>query len=210
MTTILIADDHAMFREGLKILLMGDPRFKIVGEAEDGARALAFIERERPALAILDIALPGMNGIDVVRGVESRQIATKCIMLTMHDEPEIAVSAMDAGARGYILKDHTFDDLKAAIVTVMAGRTFTSPRIESAVRDAVARRLGHDKVLTDREREVLALIAQGKANKEIAEQLAISVRTVETHRAKIMRKLDIHSHAGLIHYAMRWNFSSTP
>ena len=189
-----------MFRQGLKLMLKADTRFEVAGEVGDGEQALAFIERERPALAILDVGLPKMSGIEVVRGVVARDIGTKCVMLTMHEEPEIVLGALEAGAVGYILKGHTFDDLKVALQTVMEGGTFVSPRI-AAIQDAEARRGERSEALTSREREVLALIARGMANKEIADQLTISIRTVEAHRSAIMRKLRIKTHAGLIHYA---------
>lgn len=191
-----------MFRQGLKLMLQADPRFRITGEAEDGDQALAFIEKERPAFAILDVALPKMSGIEVVRSVTSRNFATKCIMLTMHDELEIALSAMDAGAIGYILKGHTFDDLMGAVAAALKGRKFISLRIASAIQNETERRRERDRTLTGREQEILSLIGRGKANKEIADQLSISVRTVEAHRAGIMRKLRITSHAGLIRYAV--------
>jgi len=208
MYSVLIVDDHAMFRQGLKLMLKADTRFQVIGEAGDGEEALAFIEKVLPALAILDVALPKMNGIDVVRSVVSRKIYTKCIMLTMHEEPEIVLSAMEAGAMGYILKGHTFDYFEVALQTVMEGGKFTSPRITAMIQDAGLRRSKGNETLTNREQEILSLIARGKTNKEIADQLSISIRTVEAHRSTIMRKLRIKSHAGLIHYAMQKNILS--
>lgn len=207
MDTILIADDHAIFREGLKMLLQDAEGLRVVGEAENGEQALTFIERKTPQLAILDVALPKMSGIDVARAVASRHLATKCLMLTMHDEPEIARSAMEAGAMGYILKGHTFDELKAAVAAVLNGGQFISPVISAAVQETSAHYGGRAVALTDRERQILTLIGQGRANKEIADALSISIRTVETHRARIMQKLGIRSHAGLIHYAVRSRLS---
>jgi two-component system response regulator NreC len=201
MIGVLLADDHAMFREGLKILLKGDRRFRVVGEAADGVAALSLIERMHPEIAFLDVALPRMSGIDVVRSALAKTHSVKCIMLTMHEEPEIAMSAMEAGACGYILKAHTFDELKAAVDAVLGGRTFVSPRIAPALHDMTSGRDVGARALTGREREVLSSIALGRSNKEIAEHLAISVRTVEAHRSRIMRKLGIRSHAGLIHFA---------
>jgi len=192
----------------LKLLLNADKRYQVVGEAEDGIQALAFIEKNRPALAILDVALPKMNGIDVVRSVVSRNISTKCIMLTMHEEPEIALSALHAGAKGYILKGNTFDDLNTAVTAVLENKMFMSPEIAAAVEQTTVRRADQDATLTGREHEILMLIAQGQANKEIADKLSISIRTVEAHRSRIMRKTGMRSHAALIHYAAKKTTSS--
>ena len=149
MNSILIADDHVMFRQGLRLLLKADTRFRVVGEVEDGEQALAFIERERPSIAILDVAMPKLSGIEVVRRVAAQNIDTKCIMLTMHEEPEVVLSAMEAGAMGYILKGHTFDDLKAAL---------------QAVRDR------HDRA-TDDGRLVLARGHRGRAVAQADQQV---------------------------------------
>jgi DNA-binding NarL/FixJ family response regulator len=201
MYRVFLADDHAMFREGLKLMLRSDRDVAVVGEAEDGDQAAARIAALRPEIAVLDVALPKLNGIDVVRRVVAAGLPTRCIMLTMHEEAEIALSALNAGAMGYILKGHTFDELRGAIDTIASGRKFISPLIAESVLDAATRQKGRGR-LTRREEEILAFIAKGFSNRKIAGLLRLSEKTVHTHKSRIMDKLDIHSTAELVRFAI--------
>jgi len=201
MYSMIIADDHALFREGLKTLLLTDKRFQVTGEAEDGEQALELILKNKPEVAVLDVALPKMSGITVVQNVSARKLSTRCIMLTMHEEPEIALSALSAGAQGYILKGHTFDELKIAVEQVLSGKKFISPKIAGMVFDAATRQKDQRR-LTKREREILELVSQGISNVKIAELLHISEKTVSTHKTRVMAKLDIHSTPELVRYML--------
>lgn len=203
MIRIMIADDHALFRQGLSLLLRSASGHEIVGEASSGEEALRIIYEARPDLAILDISMPGLGGVEVLREVRRQGLPVKVILVTMHTDPELAREAMEEGVSGYLLKEDAFEDLLAAVQAIMTGGLFISPRMASAIfpsREAEGHSGGR---LTRREREILRSVASGKTNKEIGEALFISVKTVETHRARIMDKLGIHSTAGLVRYAIR-------
>ncbi len=203
MDHVLIVEDHGVIRDGLKLLLASE-RILVVGEASDGRQALRLARRHEPDVAVLDIGLPGLNGIETVRQLARESPKTRGIMLTMHAERAYVLEALRAGAQGYMLKTQAATDLAAAIESVMSGSMYLSPGIARVVAEAS---LGTDKPrpdpLSPREREVLQLLAEGHTNKEIAHVLSISVKTVETHRGALMRKLDIHDVASLVRYAIR-------
>jgi DNA-binding NarL/FixJ family response regulator len=205
---ILLADDHAMVRDGIKAMLASDPVLEIVGEAENGTEALAKIRKLRPDLVIIDVTMPQMNGTEVVNKIKRHQPGMKVIVLTMHKSEAHVRSALDAGADAYLLKEDAQPDLLAAIASVKSGGTYLSPKVcravitgylgQSPVEDSVTSWKG----LTDRERLALKLVAEGKKNREIAECMNISIKTVEKHRANVMRKLNLGSVIELAEYAV--------
>jgi two-component system, NarL family, response regulator NreC len=200
---VLIADDHEVFREGLKSLLTGQG-FEVVGETARGRAALRLSSRLEPDLAILDIAMPELNGLETARLIARDSPKTRCIILTMHTEDQYVLEAMRAGVRGFVLKSQAFSDLTQAIRAVAEGSVYLSPGISRAVVDAsLGRSASIADPLTSREREVLHLVAEGRTTKAIADLLGISAKTVETHRGAIMRKLDIHDTPSLVRYAIR-------
>ena len=201
MIRVIIADDHTIFRQGFKGLLDSTGDISVVGEAGNGGDALRLISELKPDIAILDIAMPGLDGIEVTKEVMGKGIATKVIVLTMNDNAVFARRATDAGASGFVLKDNAFEDLLEAIKTVMSGGTFISPSIAAKMDSDLQDR--KDEILTGRETEVLNLIASGLTNKQIAEKLFISFKTVDAHRTNIMQKLDIHNTAELVRYALK-------
>jgi len=202
-TRVLIVDDHEVFREGLRSLLESRG-IDVAGEFSDGRRALRQARKIRPDVAILDVSLPGLNGLDTLRGLERECPGVRGIMLTMHDEDTYVLEALRAGARGYVLKSQAFVDLTQAIETVMQGSVYMSPGIAGTlVRASLGGGGQEPERLTPREREVLQLVAEGRTNKEIAGLLSISIKTVETHRGAILRKLDLHDTASLVRYAIR-------
>ncbi|MDH4164454.1 MAG: response regulator transcription factor [Nitrospirota bacterium] len=202
MIDLIIADDHAIFRHGLKNLLAQEPDFRILAEADNGQKALQDIRDLRPHVAVLDLSMPCMNGIEVVAEVRRNKLATRCILLTVHDDAEIAATAIQTGTAGYLLKNHTFQEINQAIRTVAGGRNYLSPELITLLADQT-RLAQASQRLTRREQEVLRLVAQGLSAKEIASKLVISERTVDTHKTHIMSKLDIHSTPALISYALR-------
>ncbi|MBN1826899.1 MAG: response regulator transcription factor [Candidatus Eisenbacteria bacterium] len=205
---ILIADDHKIFRDGLRHLLDGCPGFRVVAEAEDGAAAVRLAREHAPDLVVMDISMPCMNGIDATARIVEEIPSVRVIVLSMHDDRRFVVEALKAGALGYLLKESAFEDLLLAIEAARESRVFLSPRLaESALRDYI-RIAGSGEesafaVLSGREREVLQLIAEGSATKEIAARLHVSVKTIETHRGRIMEKLHLRSVAELTKYAIR-------
>lgn len=204
--TIVLADDHPVVMLGLRSLIEKEPDLRIAAEAPDGLSALRAVQRAQPDALIMDLMMPGMNGMDVIREVRRLDCPTAIVVLSMHSDEAYVSEALARGADAYILKDSLAEDTIKAVRAVLAGHRYLSQQLKQCSWTPPAgTRVGRDAALTDREREVLILIARGRANKEIASQLSISVRTVETHRAKIMRKLGIRSHAGLIHYALRQN-----
>jgi len=200
---VLIADDHEVFRQGLRSLLIAES-FEVVGEASRGRAALKLARTLAPDLAILDIAMPELNGLETARLIARDAPRTLCIVLTMHAEDAYVLEALRAGVRGFVLKSQAFSDLSQAIRAVAAGSVYLSPGISRAVVDAsLGRRAPVLDPLTTREREVLHLVAEGRTTKAIADMLSISAKTVETHRGAIMRKLDIHDTPSLVRYAIR-------
>jgi two-component system, NarL family, response regulator NreC len=209
-TRVLLAEDHTIVRKGLRSLLDKETGIKVVGEAEDGREAIVKAEELYPDVVVMDIAMPGLNGLEATRQIKKRFSDMKIIILTMHANEEYILQSLKAGASGYLVKKAAPAELISAINAVHKGDSFLSPSISRTVIDEYIRRSkeisegaeGFEQ-LTVREREVLQLIAEGRKTREIAELLYISIKTVETHRAHIMNKLDIHSTAELTRYAMR-------
>lgn len=203
MMRVLIADDHAVFRQGLINLLKGSEDIEIVGDAHDGRMAMNLIAETKPDVAILDISMPGPDGIEVTRESRRQSPATKIVLLTMHKDPAMPKLALAAGAAGYILKEDAFEDLVYALRKISSGGTYISSSIVHEVISASGPGQYHPATLSPREIEVLGFISKGLTNKQIAAMLKLSVKTVETHRSRIMRKLDIHTTAELVRFAIR-------
>jgi two-component system response regulator NreC len=202
-TRILLADDHLVVREGLRSLLEA-AGFKVVGEARDGREALKLARMLEPEVTVMDIGMPGLNGVDACRELLREVPEMRIIVLTVHSEDAYVIEALRAGARGYVLKTQAGSDLVRAIGEVSQGRIYLSPSVSSAVVQAfLAGATSPTDPLTPREREVLQLVAEGRSTKEVAGILGVSVKTAETHRTRLMTKLDIHHTAGLVHYAIR-------
>jgi DNA-binding NarL/FixJ family response regulator len=205
---IVLADDHTILREGLRALLSVDPDFEIIGEAGDGREAVRCVEKLEPDLLLMDLSMPRMSGMDAISEIKKRYPQTKIIALTVHKTEEYLLSTLQAGVDGYVLKDATHDELVMAIHNVMACKRYLSPGISEKIIEGYLE--GKEDSLADsswqklsqREREVLKLIAEGYKNKEIAEDLCISLKTVEKHRANLMKKLDLHNAAVLTVYAV--------
>ncbi len=205
-TRVLLADDHHIIRQGLKSLLEEKAGMEVVGEAANGRTVIDLAEELKPDVIVMDVAMPHLNGIEAARRIVARNARAKIIALSMHTDRRFVGSMLEAGAQGYLLKDCAFDELEKAIQTVLAGRTYLSPRVADVVVDAYVRGGGPTvgaEQLTEREREVLQLIAEGKSTKEIALALHVSVKTIETHRRNLMLKLDVHSVAELTKFALR-------
>jgi DNA-binding NarL/FixJ family response regulator len=206
---LLLADDHAVVRQGLRKMLEHLPNWEIVAEAANGRDAVRLAEAHRPDVAILDVAMPLLNGIEATRQITRRSPETNVLALSMHADEAYVTQIVDAGAKGYLLKDSADVDLVEAVRAVAEGKTFFSPAIARRVSDEYARPSGDAAVvdryqsLSSREREIFQLVAEAKTNKDIAAMLNVSLSTVETHRARIMEKLDIHSAAEIVLYAMR-------
>jgi len=200
---VLLADDHPVFRQGLRALLERE-KFDVVGEASDGLEAIAAAERLQPQVVVIDLAMPSLNGIDAVREIVKRAPRAKAVLLTMHTEEYRVLEALRAGAKACVAKTQAAEHLLQAIKDVCAGGVYLSPQVSGAVVQAYLAKteLPYDP-LTPRERQVLQLIAEGKTTKETAAVLDVSVKTAETHRTNLMEKLDIHSTAGLVRYAIR-------
>jgi DNA-binding NarL/FixJ family response regulator len=205
----LLADDHGIVRRGLRSLIETQPDIKVVAEAGDGLEALKLCEEHRPDAIILDVAMPKLNGIEVAERVQKLAHPPSVLILSMHADESYIIRALAAGARAYLLKDATDEDLIPALRAVAAGKPFFSPSvtgvlIEDYVRQLQARGLTDSyHLLTDREREVLQLLAEGRSNKEVAALLDVGVSTVETHRANLMQKLNLHNTAEIVLYAVR-------
>jgi DNA-binding NarL/FixJ family response regulator len=203
---VLLVDDHALVRAGMRSLLQDLPDVEVVAEAGDGAEALAIAERERPDVVLMDIAMKGMNGLEAAARLRERLPGVKVIILSMHTSEEYVLLALRAGAAAYLIKDSATSELELALKCVMRGETYLSPAISRQVVDGYVQRVGAGAgpdPLTPRQREVLKRIAEGRSTKEIAFELNLSIKTVETHRAQIMERLGIRDVAGLVRYAMR-------
>ena len=206
---VLLADDHGIVRRGLKSLLESEPGLSVVAEAADGLEALRLCTEHQPDTLILDVGMPKLNGIEVAARVQKLERAPRVIILSMHSDESYILRALAAGARAYLLKDATDEDLLPAVRAIAAGRPFFSPAVtavlvEDYTRQLQARGLTDSyHLLTDREKEVLQLLAEGRTNKEVATLLNLGVSTVETHRANLMQKLNLHNTADIVLYAVR-------
>jgi DNA-binding NarL/FixJ family response regulator len=205
---IVIAEDHTILREGLKSLLSSSSDFEIIGEAEDGQEAIRCVEKFKPDLILMDLSMPRMNGMDAIKEIKKRFSETKILVLTVHKTEEYILATLKAGADGYVLKDATHTELMIAVKNVLSGKHYISPGISEKViegylegRKTLKTRTSWE-TLTQREREILKLIAEGYKNKEIADYLCISPKTVEKHRANLMEKLDLHNVQALTTFAI--------
>ena len=211
---LLIADDHKLMREGLRALIEKEPDMQVVGEADDGKTTVALAGKSNPHIIVMDVSMPDLNGIEATRKILGANPQVKVVGLSGHADQHFVREMLTAGASAYILKHAAGDELMRAIRTVMKGGKYLSPDVARGVMDAyveLSRPLGDKQafvVLTDREREVLQMIAEGKSTKETADDLGVSVKTVETHRRNIMEKLDLHSVAELTKYAIREGITS--
>jgi two-component system, NarL family, response regulator NreC len=212
---IFIVEDHTLLRAGLRALLTQDPDLEIVGEADNGRDAIRAIGSLAPDLVLMDLSMPGMNGIEAMQDIKRRNPETRVLVLTIHKTDEYIHESLRAGADGYILKDATHDELRVAIRSVLNGKTYLSPDISGKVIHGY---LGNGKsdnagsrwdTLTHREREVLKLVAEGHPNKYIADYLCLSIKTVEKHRSNLMKKLDLHNASTLTSYAIEKGLVTT-
>ena len=210
---VVLADDHVLIRAGLRALLHSLPNIEVIGEASDGHEAVDVIARHQPDVVIMDIGMPGLNGVDSTRRIVKQCPGTRVIILSMHANEEYVGRALEAGARGYLLKGAEPAELELVLKAVMRGETYLSPSIaKHLVQDYLSHRKEKTQPLPDlttRQREVLQLIAEGCSTKDIANKLKLSVKTVDTHRSELMHRLDIHDVAGLVRYAIRTGLLST-
>ena len=206
---ILLADDHTVVRKGLRLLLESQPEFEVVADASNGRETVALAERLSPDVVVMDVAMPVLNGIEAARQISAKSPHTAIVFLSMHADESYVLKALKSGARAYLLKDSAEHDLIAAIKAVNEGKAFFSPAISKMLVEDYMRQMRERNVedsyelLTTREREILQLLAEGKSNKEVASLLNLSLYTVETHRGNILQKLNLHSGAELILYAVR-------
>ena len=206
---ILLADDHTVMRNGLRLLLERQPHLRVVGEAADGRQAVALSESANPDVVVMDIGMPNLNGIEATRQIVSHRPRTAIAILSMHSDESYVIRALKAGARAYLLKDSAEADLLAAVRALTEGKSFFSPAISKILVEDYMRQLesrgAEDtyELLTNREREILQLLAEGRTNKDVANMLNLSLYTVETHRTHILQKLNLHSVPELILYAVR-------
>lgn len=206
---ILLADDHALLREGLRKIIEGHQGWEVIGEAADGREAVRQALELKPDLVILDLAMPQLSGVDAIQQIVRRLPATRVLVVSMHADEVYVTRALKAGAHGYLLKDSAGNELLRAITAVTQHKSFFSPAVSRVMLDDYVRQLAERGItdrydtLSEREREVFQLIAEGRVNKEIAEILHLSPSTVETHRARIMEKLDVHSAVEIVLYAVR-------
>lgn len=208
-TRILVADDHGIVRQGLRFLLERQEDMEVVGEAADGREAVRMAEQLHPGVVVMDIAMPHLNGIDAAAQILRSSPGTRVIILSMYADEEFLVRALTTGIRGYLLKDSADNDLVRAVRAAASGRCFFSPAIAQALAEDYVRQLQHKglqdsyELLTQREKEILQLLAEGKSNKEVATVLNVSPYTVETHRTHLMQKLNLHNTAEIVLYAVR-------
>ncbi|MGA8439192.1 MAG: response regulator transcription factor [Candidatus Sulfotelmatobacter sp.] len=206
---LVVADDHAILRSGLRMLINGQPDMEVVGEAEDGIEAVQSIQKVNPDVAILDVTMPKSGGLNAIKEIVARNRSTRILLLTMHEEPAYLRTALAAGAAGYVLKKSVDADLLSAIRAVYKGRTYVDSELaDILVRDAFGKKTedgagsAADRLLSDRELQVLKLVAEGFSSREIAEQIYISTKTVETYRARFAEKLGLKSRAQIVRYAL--------
>jgi DNA-binding NarL/FixJ family response regulator len=217
---VLVVDDHSLVRAGLRALLEKVPGVEVVGEASDGREALKLIETIKPELVLMDLAMAGLNGVEATARIARTSPGTRVIVVSVHSDPESVLAAIDAGAAGYMSKDASFAELELAVRSVSRGSTYLSPSISQHVLDDYRRRVADDRNgegrapyttpergqlarLTPRQREILQLLAEGASSRKMARTLGVSIKTVETHRAQLMERLDIHDVAGLVRFAIR-------
>jgi two-component system response regulator NreC len=206
---ILLADDHTVVRKGLRLLLESQDGFEVIADACDGRETVAFAEQHQPDVVVLDVAMPILNGIEAARQISAKFPNTAIVFLSMHSDESYVLKALKSGARAYLLKDSAEYDLIAAIKAVSEGKAFFSPAISKMLVEDYVRQMREKDVedsyelLTTREREILQLLAEGKSNKDVATLLHLSLYTVETHRSNMFQKLNLHSSAELILYAIR-------
>jgi len=206
---LLLADDHPLIRAGFKSMLVKNEHFEIVGEAENGTDLLTLTDELSPDMILTDISMPGMNGLEALQKVKKQYPTIKCIVLTMHEEREYIMNALKTGAEGYLLKSIEGSELEKAILVVFHGGKYFSPLITSILADSVARpELSEVGDITPREKEVLELVAQGKSTKQIADLLGISIRTVESHRINMLKKMKVNNTAELIRKAIEMKILS--
>jgi DNA-binding NarL/FixJ family response regulator len=210
MTTtrrILLADDHALVRAGIRALLESLPGIEVVGETGDGLEAVEHVRRDPPDAILLDITLPGMNGLEAAARIAKLEVPTRVLMLSMHASPEYAARALAAGAAGYLNKDSAFDELATALEEIFAGRRYLCRAIDAGLVQQFERRASAGEseldALTPRQRQILQLVAEGLGTRQIAERLYLSVKTVETHRIQLMQRLGIFDVPGLVRFAIR-------
>jgi DNA-binding NarL/FixJ family response regulator len=207
-TKVLLVDDHAILREGIRMVLDAQSGIRVVGEAEDGRQALEMVENLQPDVVVMDIAMPNMNGAEATRQIKRRFPRTRVVILTMHENQQYLMQIVNAGATACVLKRSAGTELVTAVKAAARGESYFSPTMASMMLDVYRRRLveeGSDELalLTEREREVLQLVAEGKTSQEIADQLFVSIKTVQTHRMHIMEKLDAHDRTDLVRHAIR-------
>lgn len=204
---ILICDDHAMFREGVNAILGSQPNFEVIGQASDGQEAVDFTRQLHPDVVLVDISMPLLKGFDVARRIRKMQPHTKVLILTIYDDEDMVARCLSAGASGYILKDAPPSQLVYAVDAVSKGERYMSPRVATAIVDRYigdsASAITRYDLLSDREREILVLLAEGESLKEVAQRLHLSVKTVDAHKVSLMRKLELHDRSELIRYAVR-------
>jgi two-component system, NarL family, response regulator NreC len=210
---ILIADDHKIMRDGLRALLSGHEGMEVVAEAESGRATVELAMKVKPDIVIMDVAMRNLNGIEAVRRLAKEAPEVRVLMLSMHADKRFVASALCAGAAGYLLKDCAFDELARAIRAAASGRTFLSARVSGPMMQDYVKRMSDNgrtdaAPLTSREREVLQMLAEGRDGKEIALALGISAKTIQSHRAHIMEKLDVHNTADLVKYAIREGYTT--
>jgi DNA-binding NarL/FixJ family response regulator len=207
LRTVLMADDHALVRAGIRSLLESLPGVRVVAETGDGLEAIELVRRNPPDVILLDVTMPGLNGLEAAARIVELGVPTRVLMISMHASPDYAARAFAAGALGYLNKDAAFDELSEAIDEVCAGRRYLCRAIDDGVVRGLERRAGGSAtgidVLTPRQRQILQMIAEGQGTRQIAERLFLSVKTVETHRSQLMQRLDIHDVPGLVRFAMR-------